>query len=366
MKQWVQKLLQQFDGQNSNNTTETPVELDEDRATLLFVIDTYSKHLIEIDSRPVRKVREIFDEFAKGLLRPNGPVTDKLLFRFRQFFSAYRLQEYSYLQKTFEDFKSIIWDFADQLNESVRTEQARDKEVRASLDDLREAVEANSIDVLKLKSREFIDFYIELQSKNDEKRNRRLEFVQKSLESVKKKLAEVHQSARKDHLTGAHNRKSFDECILKLHQQFQNDKHPITLLAVDIDYFKKVNDIFGHDVGDFVLKELVRLLGETFNRPEDIVARAGGEEFFVILPGIPVMEAVKKAESTLNLIRQTVLVHSDAQIRFTVSLGLAQLQDGETLEKWIKRADMALYNSKNSGRDQYTVAPHTGSIGVVA
>lgn len=189
MKKWVKKLLQELEMHEPAQDSESDLDINEDRATLLYLIDCYSKNLIEIDSRPTRKVREIFDEFAKGLLRPTSPNADKLLFRFRQFFSAYRIQEYTYLQKTFEDFKSIIWDFADQLNESVKTEQKRDEEVKHSLDQLREAVEANSIDELKTKSREFIDNYIELQTKNDEARAQRLEHIQKNLSTVKKKTS---------------------------------------------------------------------------------------------------------------------------------------------------------------------------------
>lgn len=372
MKQWVKKLLQQFDMEGPPHpeahasSHPSTLDLSEDRATLLYVIDSYSKHLIEIDSRPVRKVRQIFDEFAKGLLKPAGPNTDKLLFRFRQFFSAYRIQEYSYLQKTFEDFKSIIWDFADQLNESIQHEQARDAQVRESLNQLREAVEANSIDELKSKSREFIDFYIELQTKHDERRTQRLNSIRQNLATVKKRLVEVHESARKDHLTGANNRKSFDESLAHAAHKLNTESVPASLITLDIDYFKKINDIFGHDVGDFVLKELVRLLKEVFNREDDVVARVGGEEFAVILPGINLMDAVKKAEETLARVRKEVLVQSDTQIRYTVSLGIAQLQEGEPVEKWIKRADNALYKSKNSGRDQYTVAPHSAVVGHVA
>jgi len=361
VKQWVKKLLEQLDlgSSDSTDTGSTPqVEINEDRATLLYIIDTYSKHLIEVDSRSVRKMRAVFDEFAKGLLRVDGPNSDKLLFRFRQFFSGYRIQEYSYLQKTFEDFKSIIWDFADQLNEGMATEQARDVEVRSSLNSLREAVEANSIGELKEKSREFIDFYIELQTRNDEKRSARIDSIQKNLATVKKKLSEVTHTAQHDHLTGAYNRKYADELFAKVMADFQSAaKTPVSIVALDIDYFKKINDIFGHDTGDVVLKEFARLLREVCNGKSDAVVRMGGEEFTVILPGVPLMEAVKKTEEILQRIRKEVIIHSDTQIRYTSSAGVAQLAVGESLEKWLKRADTALYSAKETGRDKYIVAP---------
>lgn len=395
MKQWIKKLLSQFenDCEIESATSHVP-DISEDRATLLYIIDTFSKHLIELETQPIRKARAIFDEFAKGLIHPSGPNTEKLLFRFRQFFTSYRMQEFTYLQQTFEDFKEIIWDFADQLNESVKTEQSRDKEVRESLSLLKEAVESNSIDDLKIKSREFIDFYIELQTKNESARSERLQYVQKNLESVKKKLVEVKEDARRDHLTGSYNRKHFDEKIAQLAQDYttlhtqatqsaqvaqhtqatQGDetsqrshdfaikKISATLIMVDIDYFKKVNDIFGHDAGDFVLKKLVQMLTTKFCHSNEFVARLGGEEFAILVSGQALNEVVTLAEEMLSAIRSEVLVFSDTQIRFTASMGAAQLLEGETVERWMKRADLALYSSKSNGRDQLTVSPENKGL----
>jgi diguanylate cyclase len=357
MKPWVKKLLADLEvSEETLPITEGGANLSEEQATLLFIIDAYSKHLIEIDTRPVRKVRAVFDEFAKGLVKLGTPNSEKLLFRFRQFFSGYRIQEYSYLQKTFEDFKGIIWDFADQLNEGLRSEQARDLEVRASLNNLKEAVEANSVAELKEKSREFIDFYIELQTRNDEQRSTRIDNIQRNLAQVKKKLNEVTHVAQHDHLTGAYNRKFMDEALQKSLRTFKAEGRPMTALAFDIDYFKKINDIFGHDAGDIVLKEFVRLLKEVFSEPECVVARMGGEEFTVLMVGADLTQATLKAEQALHTVRREVIVHSDAQIRYTASIGIAQLLKSEPIERWLKRADLSLYAAKEGGRDRYVIA----------
>ncbi len=191
MKQWVKKLLEQLDipwqeGAEGSGSPSPTLQISEEKATLLHMIDTYNKHLIEIDSQPVRRVREILDEFAKGLVHPDPEMAEKNLFRFRQFFASYRIDEYTYIQKTFDDFKNIIWDFADQLGEDLKFEQAKDLEVKQSLTQLREAVESNSIEVLRSRSREFIDNYIEVQSKKDEHRARSITAIQKNFTTVKK------------------------------------------------------------------------------------------------------------------------------------------------------------------------------------
>jgi diguanylate cyclase (GGDEF)-like protein len=372
LKQWVKKLLDQLDMDWEKNTPKSnpddksAIDINEDRATLLFLLDTYNKHLIETDKQPVRKVREILDNFAKALVSPEASGGEKVLFQLRQFFSSHRLDEYTYVQNTFDDFKRIIWDFADQLSEDIRFEQLKDEEAKGSFEQLREAVESNSIDELRNKSREFIDFYIKYQSQKTERRSKRMTSIRKNLNVVKKQLVEANESMRTDHLTAAYNRMSFDEQLKKHHKLFEMSHAPVTLIMLDIDFFKKINDAYGHDMGDFVLKECVRLLKESFHREEDFLARVGGEEFAILLPDMDIAAAVNTAEHAMAKIRKEVFVHGKLDIRFTVSMGIAQLTEQDSADSWLKRADTALYQSKNTGRNKYTVAPPHGKIASVA
>lgn len=365
MKLWVKKLIEQFEfGKIKKSiSSDELVDITEDRATLLYIIDVYNKHLIETDKYPVRKAREILDEFTKALLQPASPNTEKVLFRLRQFFSSYRIDESAYIQSTFEDFKGIIWDFADQLSEEIHVQKKQDDDLGNSLNELREAVESNSIDDLRTKSREFIDFYVEQQTKRDTHRTKKLSLIQENLEHVKQKLVETRQKAQLDHLTGAFNRMSFDEHLELLTTQMKNQSKDYTLLLFDIDHFKKVNDTFGHDVGDTVIKDCVRITKEVMNQSSDYVARVGGEEFAVILSDTAESLAVIRAEELMQRIRNEVIVSHNVQVRFTVSMGIAQLAAHEHSQSWYKRADLALYDSKNAGRDRYSIAPppHLGA-----
>lgn len=367
MKRWVQKLVEQlnFDSADDESKKKKRLDLTEDRATLLYLVDVYSKHLVEIENHPVRKVREAFDEMARELVEPTAKGDpEKLMFRLRQYFSAYRVDEYTYVRKTFEDFKGILWDFVEQLAEDSRFEQVADKEVKGSLKELKEAVESESIDILRTKSREFIDSYVEYTSKRDERRTKRMSSIKKKLDTVQSKLNEADRSMRTDHLTGAFNRKSFDEQMKTNVQMHEVSKGAVTLCILDIDFFKKVNDTYGHDIGDFVLKECVRTLHEVYGKPSDFVARIGGEEFAVLLKDHTFDDAVKRAEDAFARIRKEVFIHEQHELRFTVSMGIAQLQDGENADQWVKRADKALYDSKHGGRNRWTVAPHTPNLKV--
>lgn len=366
MKKWMQNLIEQFDFEWDKNAKGeaksapsggTAPTMSEEGATLLFLIDTFNKHLIEFDGHPVRKVREQLDEYAKELLNPRDGNVERVLFRFRQFFSAFRIDETAYFQKTFEDFRTIIWDFVDQLSEDIGQEEKEDNEIRQNLNELKDAVESNSIDALKNKSRKFIDCYVEKQFKKDKRRSSRMKSIRKNLNVVKKQLVEANDSMRLDHLTQALNRKSFDEACANYKKLFQVSHQPVCLIMVDIDYFKRINDTYGHPMGDFVLKELVTTLRSMFTRDCDIVARIGGEEFAIILPEYQVEQAMIKAEELLTRVRGEAYAHEGQELRFTVSLGISQLTEGESVESWVKRADLALYHSKNTGRNRTSVAP---------
>ncbi|MEK6554175.1 MAG: GGDEF domain-containing protein [Bdellovibrionota bacterium] len=358
MKQWVKKLLSQFEPDRSNpaNLEEIAKHISEERATLLHIVDMYNKHLFEVDKWPHRKVREILDEFSRQLINIQNPNNEKLLFRLRQFFSTYRIDETSFVQKTFDDFKGIIWDFADQLGEDIRFEQDKDVEVQKSLVQLREAVESESIEDLRSKSREFIDFYVSYQAIKDERRNERMSTIQKNLGHMKKRLAEAQEDVRKDHLTGAFNRKSFEEKLTASKNSFDSSGAVSSLLFLDIDHFKKINDTYGHDVGDVVLKELVKMLKNLQPGASHFVARTGGEEFGIVLPDMGIKKAIELADIALNKIRNERVHAGQHDINFTISIGVSQLLKDETVEEWLKRTDIALYESKHNGRDRYSLA----------
>lgn len=361
MKQWVKKLmdgleLNKVDNQSSNKQASHVQDLGDERATLLYILDVYNKHLFEVEKTPLRSVRDKLDGFAKSLIQAQPHELEKILFELRQFFSSYRLDEFTYVQTTFDDFKKIIWEFADQLGEDQQIEKKQDQALAIKLKDLREAVEANSIDQLRAHAKSFINTYVTLQTQKMENKEKRLGKVRKNLNTMKKKLLSTQKELTTDHLTGSYNRKFFEEMAKTFFEYFQNNSTPVSMIIVDIDFFKKINDSYGHDIGDFVLKECSALLRKVFNREDDVVARIGGEEFVILLPSFDSNAALVKAEECMAQIRKEVFVHGALEIRFTASMGISQLMAGEGISEWFKRADQALYESKNSGRNRVTIS----------
>ncbi len=184
-------------------------------------------------------------------------------------------------------------------------------------------------------------------------------YINESAPSIEVKvlMEALRQSAFRDGLTGLYNRKFLEEHSKKLIPQAKREKFNIGVLLLDMDHFKAVNDEYGHDIGDKVLKELSRILLENV-RESDIVVRYGGEEFMVLLLNV---KSTENALDIANKIRIKVSendidVYAGAKLRKTVSIGLSLFPDDSTnFESVIKNADIALYEAKNKGRNQVVV-----------
>ncbi|MDC7232983.1 MAG: diguanylate cyclase [Spirochaetales bacterium] len=158
--------------------------------------------------------------------------------------------------------------------------------------------------------------------------------------------------ANTDELTQISNRHHF---LIEAERFFQkSDRHqnPLGLLFLDIDFFKKVNDTYGHDGGDHVLKIFAELVGSQLN-PSDLFGRLGGEEFAVLIPGTPT-QCIALGEKIRATIEGSPIIHNKDEIRITVSIGVATTKDNEaiSLKKLSKSADLALYEAKKSGRNR--------------
>lgn len=163
----------------------------------------------------------------------------------------------------------------------------------------------------------------------------------------------LQKMAFQDPLTGAKNRHAlklfFEEFNKKPIDPFLGEPQETHLLIVDIDYFKSVNDEFGHDVGDSVLIEITELLH--YYTDNDQVYRIGGEEFLIVLQKHDGKQAFSFAETIRRNIENSVFRYHQQNIKITVSIGIAQLNKGQTFKEFFKVADKNLYSAKNKGRN---------------
>lgn len=166
---------------------------------------------------------------------------------------------------------------------------------------------------------------------------------------------QLYQFSIKDGLTGLYNRKSFDD---KLESEFSRCKrygHSLSLVMIDIDYFKNINDTYGHLAGDAVLTNLSKLFGKFF-RSVDFIARYGGEEFAVILPETPINGALLTTERIRLAVSQNEVYINQHTIKITISSGIAEYnQSFASPTSLIEAADKKLYEAKTNGRNRVEI-----------
>jgi diguanylate cyclase (GGDEF)-like protein/PAS domain S-box-containing protein len=174
-----------------------------------------------------------------------------------------------------------------------------------------------------------------------------------SLHTHSQRVLELEKLALLDNLTQLANRNYLE---MELQARFEEQKKlkiPFGILFIDIDHFKNINDSYGHDVGD----EVLRFVAQTFaanSRPFDLYGRWGGEEFLGIIRNIEKDDLASLGDRLRTLIEHSYIVHEEQKLHVTVSLGATSAKEGDTSENLIKRADTLLYESKRQGRNRLT------------
>lgn len=186
----------------------------------------------------------------------------------------------------------------------------------------------------------------------------RLEHAHGEIESLRQDCVRARSESLIDPLTGVLNRRGFEQKLTELCHAGRTDECNVALLMLDIDHFKRVNDQFGHLIGDEVIKYVASIIKEAV-RGADVVARFGGEEFAVLLPDTSQTGAMQAAHNIRQRISATSLRQKSTGLQIgviTVSIGVAKYLEGMSQEVFINAADKALYQAKNAGRNVVSCA----------
>ena len=172
---------------------------------------------------------------------------------------------------------------------------------------------------------------------------------------LKKMNKKLKQLSTIDELTNLENRRSFNDYIIKEWDRAKRSKNPLSVLMVDIDYFKNFNDSFGHQAGDECLASIASLMKSTFRRPSDFVARYGGEEFIAVLPDTGLDGAKKVSENLRKRVEDLYFKHPSSKVSnvVTISVGVStSTTKTSSFENLIATSDKAMYHAKELGRNQ--------------
>ena len=184
--------------------------------------------------------------------------------------------------------------------------------------------------------------------------DQREQVIAERTESLRQAVSDLDRLSRTDALTGSLNYRGFLETGANLWREAGAIGEPLSVLALDIDHFKRYNDLYGHAEGDGALRRFAGAVRSALLHADDVLARPGGEEFIVFLPGSTLEQAMKVGERVCQRVRDADIVHAaSSEGRMTVSIGIATRQSGDDeVEQMLRRADAALYRAKAAGRNR--------------
>ncbi len=284
----------------------------------------------------VARVRGEFQEFLSGVLTKLGEIDAALDNPVKR-------------SGQWRDASSAMHGSVNQEMEAIRGDvaQANDLgQLRAAMGRRLKAIEFHMGEFQKAQS----DLIQVAETESRELRNR-LQEVEVDSKDLREKLVANREMALTDGLTGIFNRIALDERLALEFSRWKRYPQPLSLMFWDIDYFKTVNDSYGHQAGDKVLQAVARLLKMQV-READFVARYGGEEFVVLMPQTDTAAALTVAENIRNRIERSHFKHKGERVPITASCGIAEFGPEDTPEAVCNRADAALYQAKRDGRNR--------------
>jgi diguanylate cyclase (GGDEF)-like protein len=272
------------------------------------------------------------------------------------YFGEQRGAEQAYVVQSLGDLRMAVWDMIQSLRCGMTEDRRADLMAADHLRRLAAAVESHSTERIRRQARECVQTIGQLLEKREARHLAQVEQLADQLRDMRAELERAWEQTTRDPLTGLGNRAAFDGHIERVMDVGFLFSDPAWLFMLDIDHFKWVNDSFGHPAGDEVLRQVGRCLAATFPRKGDLAARYGGEEFALVLRVDSDAIAARLAERALFAVRDLDVQHAGQQIRVTASIGVARLRRGEDPASWIARADAALYQAKQAGRDRVVFA----------
>lgn len=274
----------------------------------------------------------------------------------RRFAEALRRAELKFVTRAMSDFRQVVWSVVQNVHRALSIDGDDDRMARSQIERLKEALESNSLDELRTEAAAVAFSLSTLIAARERRRTDQVEMLGLELKSLHQRLEEARRTNETDALTGLYNRRALDAYMERVAEFDGLTGVPVTLMLLDVDNFKKINDQFGHPAGDDALRGLGRELLRVFLRKCDFVARYGGEEFAVVMRDTGLKDSRSLAERLRERIAG-VSIPGHPEIQLTVSVGLSALRSTEDLADWIARADQALLTAKRTGKDRVVIAP---------
>ncbi|HVW24590.1 MAG TPA: GGDEF domain-containing protein [Polyangiaceae bacterium] len=338
-----------------------PSDFDRALDTVAALIQRYGEHAFDMDGREAAQVRQDCERWASQLLasgdgESSGGASKRDFGGLRRFFEEHRRTESAFVRTSLSALRGAIDTFARCVRTTVVDDSTADEAARGEIAALSEALSSNDVARIRMSATALASVVSASIEKRQQRHRAQIATLADQLRKIRGELLQARERATMDGLTQLYNRAAFDEHIARIADLGLLLGTPPTLLMIDVDHFKQLNDSRGHPAGDEALRKVSECLLRTFLRKEDFVARYGGEEFAIVLMDASLADARAMAERLRKTVRSMTIEHRGNSFSVTVSIGVAALVPGELAAAWIERADRALYAAKHEGRDRVLVS----------
>jgi len=349
------------------STSASPVGASDDADvaldTIASMLRSFGNDAFDTDDVPAEETRAECEAWAQRLTVGEGRKEGESAVPFRRdwggvrrYFSAHRGKERDYVGRSFANLREAVQTFARCLTTAVSEEKISDEQVSRQLSKLGEAFQTNDPGVIRKEAESVANLVSEAMGRRKQREAAQLAVLGDKIQKLRDELQVAREQAALDPLTQLHNRASLDAHLERVSDlAFLLNSSPC-LLMIDVDHFKKINDQYGHQTGDEVLRRIADALVRQFLRREDFVARYGGEEFVVVIPDSTLQNAKKRADRVREAVNELELTSPKGPFTVTISVGISSLAEGDTGKSWLARADAALYEAKAGGRNAVHVA----------
>ena len=339
-----------------------PSSGDESRDTLAAVLRTLGELALPTKAIPRDEFERACEAFARQLLTGLGAPEElrddprRLHAEVRNAVRRQRLAESREYSTYRESSQILLSDLVASLRRSLEAQEAGDSEIAMQLGALERAVSSGDLSEIQRVAASTATRIRDVLTEQRGAQRTQIDGLSQQLTTMRRELDEAQTQARKDPLTDLLNRGAFDAALAEAVASCRAGGVELTVFLMDLDHFKAVNDTYGHQAGDAVLRSVSRQLVRSFPRKEDLTARYGGEEFVALCRSVGHEHAGMLAERARKGIEKLAVECDDAIVTPTASIGYAVLRADEDPASFVKRADEALYRAKAEGRNRAVAA----------
>jgi len=339
--------------------------------TLGSILTAFSRHAFELPDRSAEQICAELQRWQRHATL-GVPVEDHaggaLGVRERDWdgvartFTEHRREESRYVDTAVNELRDALWAVVESVHNAVKAEQQADRVADTQVLRARTAIARVQTGQIKQEVLGALSAIEDAFRSRQTQMQAQYQALAGRIDNLGHQLEEAKKESTTDSLTGLGNRKLFDAMAQRAVHMHALSRQPVALVMVDLDKFKMVNDMYGHQAGDQTLVNVAKCLSKVFLRQSDVVCRYGGDEYVIVLNNTDVKVAHMLARRLIESIRIMPTPHQSMEFAVGASVGIAEYDGEENLESWIARADRALYTAKQMSGDRIAIAGATLAV----